>query len=524
MIDQASNSVADLEPTYRHIKAAYESSEASYLTGNQFLRSLIRAKELMQPAIDQIRSLLHPIRRYPNDILGLIFLAAVKEEQNQEHSLISDNTIHPPRYKRRHIALVISQVCKAWRGLAHATPELWSTVRLNLSRRSSLATSKLAHFAYYAKAVPLDVIIYQLQPSFFSSYATMDSDDESDVTPLLDLISNIGALEIQLTHFRALPLLSRLGTKKLGRLKELLLRNDHNVLSTNLDFSLTSYLSSTPSLRKLTLINVSLNLALHDVGFNLTTLSHLIVQGPENIDTSFVSLPQYLAMAPNLVHLIYFQNDSLTASTMDVIEMPYLGSITTNFMALRHSFSTSFSAGRIIAPNLTKFALVSEGKDTSTYLGKFLEVMSAIRVMFLYGDFDPLSQPISRSFFKQAPLLHTLTVNKMCRQFIDLLSAMDEGHEPLAFPVLSRLAVDCSRTTASMMFASDFEKLFESRCVTMEGGRTCIGAKRLDYFSFGSHDSLLLQAKTAILGKMKLIKHAEQERFLLFTWSALPVT
>ncbi|CAG8608704.1 16617_t:CDS:2, partial [Acaulospora colombiana] len=413
----ASTSVADLEPSYRRIRASYESSEASYLTGKQFLNSLVRAKESMQPAIDQIRSLLHPIRRYPNDILSLIFLAAVKAEQDQEHSLISDNTIHSPRYKRRHIALVISQVCKAWRALAHATPELWYTVRLNLSRRSSLDTSKLAHFAYYAKAVPLDVVIYQLQPSFFSNYATMDSDDESEVTPLLDIVNNIGTLEIQLIHFRALPLLSRLGTKKLGRLKELLLRNDHIVLSTNLEFSLTNYLSSMSNLRKLTLIHVSLNLSLHDVGFSLPTLSQLIVHSPENVDTSF-------------------------AETMDVVEMPYLTSITTNFMALRHSFSTSFSAGRIIAPNLTKFALVSEGKDTSTYLGNFLEEMTTIREMFLYGDFDPLSQPISQSFFKQTPLLHTLTINKMCQQFVDLLSAMDEVQEPLAFPVLLRLAVD----------------------------------------------------------------------------------
>jgi hypothetical protein len=224
-------------------------------------------------------------------------------------------------------------------------------------------------------------------------------------------------------------------------------------------------------------------------------------------------------MAPNLVHLIYFQNDSLTATTMDMIEMPRLISITTNFMALRHSFSTSFSLGRVVAPNLTRFALVSEGKDTSSHLGKFLEAMSSIRVMFLYGDFDPFLQPGSGPFFKQVPLLHTLTINRACRQFIDLLSSMDEGQEPLAFPVLSRLALDCNRITASTMSPHDFERLFESRCNVVEGGRTCIGAKRLDHFSFGSHDSLLPQTKAVILEKMELVKHQEQERLILFTWS-----
>jgi hypothetical protein len=287
MIEQASKSVADLEPSYENIKAMYESSEASYLTGKQFLFSLVRAKESMQPAIDQIRSLLHPIRRYPNDILSLIFIAALKEEQHQERYLISDTTGFVPRYRRRHVALVISQVCRAWRALAHATPELWSTVRLNLARRGSQATSKLAHFAYYAKAVPLNIMIYHPQPSFFPSYPTVESDDENGITPLLDIANNIGVLEIQFSHYRALSLLSRLGTNKLDRLKALSLRSDPIILSTNLEFSLTSYLSFMPDLRRLTLTNLSLNLSLHDLGFTIPTLSHLTVHGAESADANF---------------------------------------------------------------------------------------------------------------------------------------------------------------------------------------------------------------------------------------------
>jgi hypothetical protein len=268
------------------LKSQYESAEASYVAGQQYMMELVRVRRSMQPSLDYIKSLLHPIRRYPSDILSLVFIATVESEKTYDSSLESDNTNIVTRYKKRHAALDISHVCRAWRALAHATPEMWSTVRLSLSRRSG-AAHKLALFARHAKAIPLNVVIHHLQPSYFPTYASMDSDDEDAVAPLFDSVNRLRSLEIHFSHFRALTCLHKLGMSKLDQLEELSLRSDPVILPTTPEFSLTAYLSTAQNLRKLTLTHVALTLALHDITLIFPNLTHIIVQGPLGADAGW---------------------------------------------------------------------------------------------------------------------------------------------------------------------------------------------------------------------------------------------
>jgi F-box-like len=286
IIKVAADDAASLEVPYRHLKTLYESAEASYAAGQEHLHTLIQVKQNMQPSVQHICSLLHPIRRYPTDILSLIFIAAVESEHHYDHLLECDNAVLIPRYKRRHAAIDISHVCRGWRALAHATPDMWSTVRISLARRSN-AASKLALFARHAKAVPLNVIIHHLTPSFFPTYASLDSEDEETVAPLFNAVTRLKSLEIHFSHFRALSCLPRLGTNKLDHLQELSLRSDPIVLPTTPDFSLTSYLASAPRLRKLTLTHVALTVTFHDTTLTLPNLSKLVIHGPLSADAGY---------------------------------------------------------------------------------------------------------------------------------------------------------------------------------------------------------------------------------------------
>jgi len=540
IIKVAADNAAALEVPYRHLKTLYESAEASYAAGQEHLHTLTQVKQNMQPSVQHIFSLLHPIRRYPTDILSLIFIAAVESEHHYDHLLECDNAVLIPRYKRRHAAIDISHVCRGWRALAHATPDMWSTVRISLARRSS-AASKLALFARYAKAVPLNVIIHHLTPSFFPTYASLDSEDEETVAPLFNAVTQLRSLEIHFSHFRALSCLPKLGTSKLDHLEELSLRSDPIVLPTTPDFSLTNYLSAAPRLRKLTLTHVALTVTFHDTNFTLPTLSVLIVHGPLSADAGYgafgyyryyldthdsfvaVSLPHYLAMAPNLVKLVYFQNDNIVAPPMSMIDMPLLESVTTNFIALSNSFVTSFSAGRVNAPNLAKFILIADGQDVSLHLGTLLGANPSIRILHLQGDFDPLAQPRSQSLFRHSPSLHTLTVEKASRKFLQALSNADEDGTPLVLPNLSSLKVECGRTTTATMTATEFETLYRSRCEPgPQDGLTHIGAKQLEHFSFATHDALHSGTREVIEQRMKCVRHFENERLLLFRWDSGP--
>jgi hypothetical protein len=286
IIQVAADDAAALEVPYRHLKTLYESAEASYAAGQEHIHTLSQVKQNMQPSIQHICSLLHPIRRYPTDILSLIFIAAVESEHYYDHLLECDNAVLIPRYKRRHAAIDISHVCRGWRALAHATPDMWSTVRISLARRSS-AASKLALFARHAKAVPLNVIIHHLTPSFFPTHASLDSEDEETAVPLFNAVARLKSLEIHFSHFRALSCLPRLGTSKLDHLQELSLRSDPIVLPTTPDFSLTSYLAAAPRLRKLTLTHVALTVTFHDINLTLPNLSKLVIHGPLSADVGY---------------------------------------------------------------------------------------------------------------------------------------------------------------------------------------------------------------------------------------------
>jgi len=252
-------------------------------------------------------------------------------------------------------------------------------------------------------------------------------------------------------------------------------------------------------------------------------VSSIIFFRPGRLTRILVSLPHFLVMAPNLVKLVYFQNDNITAAAMPLIEMPFLESVTTNFLALSNSFVTSFSAGRVNAPNLRKVSLVSDGQDASVPLGNLLAANPTIRTLHMQGEFDPVSPTGAHILFRDAPPLHTLVVSRASRKFIEALSAADENHSPMALPFLSCLKIECTRAWSANMTWTEFETLFRSRCeLNQDDGLTCIGAQQLKQLTLITHDVLTEKTRKAIGNRMKCIRHFESDRMLLFRWEAPP--
>lgn len=201
--------------------------------------------------------------------------------------------------------------------------------------------------------------------------------------------------------------------------------------------------------------------------------------------------------------------------------MPSLESVTTNFLALSNSFVTTFSAGRVNAPNLRQVYLVSDGQDASVPLGNLLAANPTIRTLHMQGDFDPVAPSGAHILFRDAPPLHTLVITKASRRFIEALCATDETHSPLALPSLSCLKIECTRAWSANMTWSEFEALFKSRCeISQEGGLTSIGAQPLRHLTLVTHDVLAEKTRKAIESRMKWIRHLEGDRMLLFKWDA----
>ncbi|CCA66472.1 hypothetical protein PIIN_00157 [Serendipita indica DSM 11827] len=514
MIEDAEVAAKKLEVPYQDIKALYESAECAYSAAQQYLDALVAARGTMQPGIKRLRAKMDPIWRYPTDILTLVFIAVAREERQRESVLEYENVPLMPKYRRRHPALDLAHVCRAWRALALSIPELWSTVRVSLARRSKIS-AKMEFFATHAKAVPMKVIITNLQPSYFTHRLSPDNDEEDNQPPMLDSINNLSSLEVHFSHFRALSYLPRLGVHRLEDLQELALHNDPTMLSTPHEFSLSGYLSLTPNLRKLTICRVPLVLSMHDGTTTLSNLVQLIVHSPLNTHVANVTLSQYLFMCPNVIKLTYFENSEAAIELGEVSELHNLANLNVNLLAL------ITLTGRLFCPSLRKLHVVSDAQDTSSPLSAFLSAHQSIQTLNITGDFDPITGSVDSTIFHQAPPLQTLLISRTHVGFIRLLGATDSHGSVLVLPFLTRLKMNLARHTTATMTSADFERLFNTRCIPApdQEGITSSGAKQLSKLSLSTHDGLLEATRTSIERWMKCTRTGS--RYLSYRWTGM---
>ncbi|KAF5339249.1 hypothetical protein D9758_013340 [Tetrapyrgos nigripes] len=87
---------------------------------SQTLETLKRRRNELQEYRDCYRTVFAPVRRLPVELLAYIFSFYCNPGL-----LVNDDGVEAP-------ALVLSQTCSFWRAVAVATPELWSSLSLNL--------------------------------------------------------------------------------------------------------------------------------------------------------------------------------------------------------------------------------------------------------------------------------------------------------------------------------------------------------------------------------------------------------
>ncbi|KAJ7595514.1 hypothetical protein C8J56DRAFT_775327, partial [Mycena floridula] len=92
------------------------------------LEDLRRRKKKLKQDVKDYKNLLHPIRRFPSDLLCEVFQASVEVELWVDCD--SCRELSKTLKNRDNII----QVCSRWRTLGISTPKLWSTIVLNLDR------------------------------------------------------------------------------------------------------------------------------------------------------------------------------------------------------------------------------------------------------------------------------------------------------------------------------------------------------------------------------------------------------
>ncbi|PVG00064.1 hypothetical protein CPB86DRAFT_755472 [Serendipita vermifera] len=387
-IEAAKDNVDQLAIPYLELRVRFESAQSAYLAAKENHEDLLNQRNLLEQSMQHLNALLHPLRRFSEDILTRIFAFAIAAEMEKDYDRVEHS-----RVRRSQTIMSITKVCSKWRGAASAKPELWTYVRLNLSRRSHVH-DKLQHFLKLARGLPMDISISNLQPGFFGGSTDSEDDENSpNGTPLLDLVRRMRSLTVNCTHYRALQYLPSLGTNCLDTLEELHLRSEPLSSPASGQFSIAAYLAEAPNLQVLRLMHVHLlPPAPHEISplVRLKKVRELIMHGPMTHGAEIFGFAQVVSMLPNVETVAYHQNDTVPFIVQDDIHLPRLRALTTNSIALDNALRTSFGANKVIAPKLRKLEVVDATNMTGG-LVQFLETVDSIRELTIKGCFDPFS-------------------------------------------------------------------------------------------------------------------------------------
>lgn len=126
-----------------HVKGLIAEAEATISRIDSQMRDLVCERERQRANIAAWRITLAPVRQLPAELLSEIFLF----------------TFNPFNGARRDV-LRLSHVCAFWRQVAHTTPQLWTTLRLDVRHDRTVQANSMACIqAWLARSSPLTVSI-----------------------------------------------------------------------------------------------------------------------------------------------------------------------------------------------------------------------------------------------------------------------------------------------------------------------------------------------------------------------------
>ncbi|KAF9016225.1 hypothetical protein BDZ89DRAFT_1166368 [Hymenopellis radicata] len=252
-------------PAFRKIvedaRAALEDVDSKIFQARQLLKNLLSARQRAESHLEEAKSVLHPMRSIPNELLLEIFSRCIPE-------IFSDED--PDALDPKGAPWLLARVCHRWRELAVNTPQLWTHVRLDFDKHrrhisDQQCAYKLGVFTERSRGLPM--VVY------------LGSKDSIEYHPVLPVL---GASIPRWRHLLVdIPRssLQRLSGNNFSMLRTMLLQyNDENQWHLTLDVFKSA---SAPVLR-------SLEVAAEEPWY---ALEHVVV--PWSQITSIMSFPAF---------------------------------------------------------------------------------------------------------------------------------------------------------------------------------------------------------------------------------------
>ncbi|KAF9012950.1 hypothetical protein BDZ89DRAFT_1023795, partial [Hymenopellis radicata] len=108
--------LSDFRKLTEDTRSALEDLDSKILQTQQLLENLLSARQRAQSRLEDTKSLLHPMRSIPNELLLEIFSRCIPEISSDED---------PDALDPKGAPWLLARVCHRWRELAVNAPQLW---------------------------------------------------------------------------------------------------------------------------------------------------------------------------------------------------------------------------------------------------------------------------------------------------------------------------------------------------------------------------------------------------------------
>jgi hypothetical protein len=399
--------------------------------------SLTRHTLSLEEELEELRGLIHPIRRCPDDVMQNIFELVTIPDIGGEHG----------EWTWEDGPIQLSHVCQRWRDLALSTPRIWSCVSFEITDRSCARKSMVAAFVRRVKHIPAKI-------TFSLQFDEVDMDRAAMIVkkiPFQQLyhVPNISAINFLIggetvRPSRILDAVNGFPKKPFDSLTINLDSDDHAV-------SMDQFISRFHPFRKLVIVGITFGpLTTSKLDESLVKLEELDLYSVSN-----VSLLELFWKAPKL--------QILRVNCHDMVPLP---DATTSSYTLPNLRSIEVGGGefpwaQIICPNLIRLSVAEIGDEPENVWEFISRTKSITEVMLRAVKSEDLAR-LARS----AAQLERLQLTKITDSLIMsvLVNWRDIGLEDPPFPQLYALTL---REPCRELRPTTLDSLIQARCLAV---------------------------------------------------------
>ena len=138
-------------------------------------QALERALEHRSAYLEEVNHACDPIQSLPNEVISSLFMLCIPCLPSLD---IFDTTTSKTFQNYMAVQFLLGSICRYWRRIVWSTPDLWNTLWLKISDRTTVAHSQMvADWLRRSGQLPLSIFMFCLHNE---DYESDDSDSDSD--------------------------------------------------------------------------------------------------------------------------------------------------------------------------------------------------------------------------------------------------------------------------------------------------------------------------------------------------------